>query len=448
MNPRRLFAFLAVFLVVAASYFLLTWREKQKEEAEQAAKRLYQIKEPDITALTLKKGADAIQLEKKNQTWHITRPINAKADTDIVQSLLSTLAYLSKDRDLGKEQDLKPFGLDKPGLVVEFTANGKAHQLVVGSPTPGKQGYYVLKDQDKDLLVIRAGDKESLDRPLTVLRDKTLLDFSLDKVKALKILFDSRQVDLEKVAPDMWKWQGREQFKVRTDRVESLLRRLDLARIKDFVAESPGDKDLAAFGLAPRPKGAVTVEEEKRKVTIVLGDKHKEGIYARKGSSGPLFLVEERLKKDIEQTIAGLEDRRLWSGQIADVQKVTWGPPDKGWTAVKKEKSWQLTGPAKESLTQSSVRLEMALLKFQDLEYTRLVSATKPSAPKKYLFELRDAAGNLLVRLAEIGTPEKDRVEVSLERAGKIEHALVSGKAYREWQEDMIRLTKKAKKGE
>jgi hypothetical protein len=444
MNPRRLLVFLGVFLVVAASYFLLTWREKQKEAAEQAAKRLYQVKEADITALTLKKRGEAIHLEKKGESWQITRPINAKADKDIVQPLLATLAFLHKDRDLGQEQDLKPFGLDNPGFIVEFTANGKAHQLLVGNPTPGKQGYYVLRDQNKDLMVIRAADKESLDRPLTALRDKTLFAFSLVEVKALRIRLASLQVDLEKAAPDTWKWQGKEQFKVRADRVESLLRRLDLARIKDFVAEAPGAKDLAAYGLAPRSKGAVTVEEKKSQETILLGDKHQEGIYARKGSIGPVFLVEERLKNNIEQTIAALEDRRLWSGPVADVQKVTWGPPDKLWTAVKEEKSWQLTGPAKESLTQSSVRLEIALLKFQDLEYARLVPATKPLAQKKHLFELRDAAGQLLFRLAEIGTPEKDGVEVSLEEGqGKIEHALVPLKPYQEWREDMDKLTKK-----
>jgi hypothetical protein len=445
MSPRRLLAFLAVFLVVGAAYFLVTWSETRKELAEQAAKRLYQVKEADITTLTLKKGTDAIQLERKDQAWQITRPIQAKADQDIVRSLLTALAFLNKNRELGQEKDLKPFGLDNPAFILEFMANSKAHHLLVGSPTPGNQGFYVLKDQNQDVMVISSADKQSLDRPLTALRDKRLVDFPVDKVKGLKIRIGSFEVDLEKTAPATWQWLGRDQFKVRTDRVESLLRRLDLARIKEFVSEAPSSKDLAAFGLAPRPKGEVTLEQEKQKATIILGDPRKDEIYARKGSAGPVFVVEDRLKKDLEKAIAGLEDRRLWSGQVADVHEVTWGAPAKIWTAVKEEKSWQLTGPGKETLSQSTVHLEMALLKFQDLEYARLVPAAKPSEQKKYLLELRDASGNLLLQLIELSSPEKDNVEVNLERQGKVECALVPLKPYQAWQEHMAGLTRKTK---
>lgn len=444
MTPRRLLAFLAVFLAVAAAYFLLTWREQRQEQAEQTAKRLYQVKEADITAVTLKKSDATIHLEKKGDTWQITRPISAQADKDIVHSLLTTLASLSQDRDLGQEKNLAPFGLDRPGFLAEFTAGGKAHGLTVGNATPGKQGFYALADQRKDLLVIRAADKEALDRPLTALRDKTLFAFSLDKVKAVKVRLDSRQEELEKTAPDRWKRSGPKHFKVRADRVESLLRRLDMARIKDFVVESPSAKELAAFGLA-KPSGAVTIEADKRTETLFLGAPQKQGLYARKDSAGPVFLVEEHLRQTIEHTLIGLEDRRLWSGEMGQVQKVTWGPPDKTWTAVREEKAWKLTGPGQKSL-QPGVRLEMALVKFQDLEYTRLAPAANPPEQKTYLFEVGNASGQLLLRLAETGRLEKDQVEVSLERQGNFEHALVPLKTYREWQADLARLTQEPAK--
>ncbi len=447
ISPRRVLVFLAVFLVVASGYFLVTWRDKQKEQAEQAAKRLYQVKEADIGALTLQKGTQVIRLEKKGQVWQIVSPVDSPADKDVVQSVLTTLAYLTKNRNLGELQDLKPFGLDPPGLIVRFTVQDKDHQLLIGNPIPGKHGYYVMRDQDKEVLIISAGDKESLDRPLAALRDKTLFAFALDKVKALKIRLDSHQVDLQKVSPGTWKWQGREQTKVRADRVESLLRRLDLARIRDFVTESPGAKELAAQGLAPKPKGEIVLEEGEQKTALLLGNAREEAVYARKGSGGPVFLVEERLKKDIEQALARLEDRRLWTETITGVHHISWGPPDKPWKAVKGEKSWQLTGPAKESLSQSFLRLEMALQRFQDLEYLRLRPGDKPAGSGSFLFELRDAADQLLVRLVEIGRPEPEKVEVSLEQPGKTEQALISLKPYQSWRDDLDRLTQKPGEG-
>jgi hypothetical protein len=442
MNPRRLLAFMAVLVAVGAAYFLLTWREARQEKAEQAAKRLYNIKDTSITALSLKRGAEVVNLEKKERDWRLTSPLQAKADQEVVDAVLATLASLSMERSLGQEQDLQSFGLKNPPLVINFNADGKVHRLDIGSAAPGNRGFYALKDQSKDVVILSAADKQSLDRPLTALRDKTLLAFSQDQVKALKVHLGSLKVQLTKTA-DTWKLQGQDQFQVRTDRLDSLLRRLDAARIKEFVSESPGPKELKTFGLVPAPKGEVTVAEDKRTQTILLGEAVKEGLYARKDGTGPVFLLDERLKKDLEQTIAGLEDRRLWSGKIGDIHKVVWGHPDKAWRAVKKDKSFNLTGPAQESLIQPALRLEMAFTKFQDLEYARLLPAAKLSKPAGYLLELHDASGKLLLRLAETGRPEQDKVEVSLERPDKTELALVPLNPYRAWQEDMDRLTRK-----
>jgi hypothetical protein len=443
MTPKRLLAFLTVFLVVAAAYFLLDWRDRQKEQAEQAAKRLYQVKETEISSLTLKKGPQVIRLEKKDGTWRLTEPVHDTADKEVVQSVLTTLAYLTRNRELGEEKDFQPFGLDNPGLIVRFTVPGHEHQVLVGAPTPGRQGYYVLKDQNKNVMIISAADKESLDRPLTAWRDKTLLAFTPDKVKALKIRVDAHHVDLQKTSPDAWTWLGKEQIRVRADRVDSLLRRLDLARIKDFIIEFPGAKDLASCGLAPRPKGEIILEEGEHKAALLLGDTQKDAIYARRGSGGPIFLVEERLKKDIGQALSGLEDRRLWTGALSEVHKLSWGTPAKTWTAIKEEKSWRLTGPTNETLSQTPLRVEMALQRFQDLEDLRRWPEAKPAEPQGFVFELQNAADQLLVRLVETAGPDADKVEVSLEQPGKMERALISRKTYQGFKEDLDRLTQK-----
>ena len=136
-----------------------------------------------------------MRLVKKDQVWRLTAPLNTKADQTIVDSMLTTLARLRKERDLGEEKDLKPFGLDKPGLVVKFTAQGQPHQLAIGAKAPGDQNYYVLRDQDPHLLTISTGSKDSLDRQLLALRDKTLLTFITGEVKGLRVKTPKTTVD-------------------------------------------------------------------------------------------------------------------------------------------------------------------------------------------------------------------------------------------------------------
>jgi hypothetical protein len=445
MTPRRLLPFLVVFLVLAATYGLLTWRQGVREAREQEAKKLFAVKAGEITALALKRGQEEISLVKTGQEWQIIKPVKAAVDPVTFDSLLATLAHLEKMRDLGAAKDLPAFGLTKPGLVVEFTAQGKPHRLAIGGKTPGDQGYYALKDQEAELLTLSASNKESLDRPLIALRDKTLLTFAPDKVTALKIKTGATLVDLEKTGPRTWRWVGRERFPVRRDRAEALVRQLHFAQAKEFVAEPP--RDLRAYGLAPQPAMEVAVLQGKARETLALGAKHQNDYYARKVPGGPVVLVDQNLMLQISKSLASLEDRRLWPGQITEVQKVVWGTPPKLWVGVKDKDFFKITGPEKQELRQPTVQVEMALVRLQQLESSRRPSkGAAPTGAPGYILELYDGSGKPLFRMEKLGKPARGEIQVLARRGDQVQRAWTSQAAYGEWQASMSRLTSPKKK--
>ena len=340
MTLKRLLPYAVIFLILAATYGGLRWGQERQEARDAQAKKVFQLQETDISDLSLIRGRSEVSLTQKDKIWYLTAPLYTKADQTIVGNMVATLTRLQKDRDLGEEKDLKPFGLDKPELVVKFTAQGQPRQLTVGTKVPGNQGYYALKDQDPHLLMISTGSKDSLDRQLLALRDKTLLSFITAEVKGLRLKSGMTTVSLEKADPQTWRWVERPDFPVRGDRVERLLRELHLARIKDFLEAPP--KNLRAVGLASRGQTEVTVVTPAGDQTLVLGVKTGEAVYARKGADGPVVLTEAALPDTIAKTLASLEDRRLWSGALMEVHRVTWGPPGKTWTARKDQEGWKL----------------------------------------------------------------------------------------------------------
>ena len=268
--------------------------------------------------------------------------------------MLTTLARLRMERDLGVEKDLKPFGLDQPGLVVKFTAQGQPHQLVIGAKVPGDQNYYVLRDQAPNLFTISMGSKDSLDRQLLALRDKILLPFILGEVKGLKVKGPKTEAALSMTGPQTWGWVGRPDFRVRGDRVEKLLRDLHIARAKNFLEPPP--KKLEALGLVPDRRTEITVATSAGDRTLWLGAKKDDAVYARLGAEGAVVLVDAALADEVAKTLASLEDRRLWSGAIAAVHQVVWGPPGKTWTARKDQGAWKLTGPDQAATQQPAAR--------------------------------------------------------------------------------------------
>lgn len=440
MTPRRLLPYLLIFLALAGTYLGLRLHQDRREARERQANKIFQVKAGEISEVALIKGKDEIRLVKEGQEWRLTKPLKAKADQQVVASVLTTLTQLRKQRDLGAQEDLKPYGVAPPGLVVEFTAKEKAHRLSVGAADPTERSYYALKDQDRNLLLIDAGDKGSLDRPVQALRDKTLMAFSPDEVKAVKLKTGNIAVELAPTGPQAWRWVGQEALPVRGDKVEGLLRFLNTARVKDFLADAP--KDLRAYGLSPKPQTEVTVVLDKGQEVLSLGNKTDKGIYAQKGGQSAVVLVDQDLPEQIARTISALEDRRLWAGPLTEAHQVVWGPPDKPWVAVKEKNSWRITGPAGQQWQQPAGRLEAVLWRLSRLEYDRLAPKVEAAAPKEeYLLEIHDGAGKLLFRLEELGKKGEGQVAVRTRKGDKTATALMPLKDYTAWQEEMAYLT-------
>ena len=445
MMPRRLIPYLLVFLVLTGVYAGLRWRQEKQVTRQEQAKNVFHLQESDLSNLSLIRGTAEVSLVKKDKEWYLTAPLAGKADPTIVDSMATTLARLRQERDLGVEKDLKPFGMDKPGLVVQFTAQGQPHRLAIGAKVPGGDSYYAQRDQDPHLFMISRGSKDSLDRQLLALRDKTLLAFISGEARGLRIKTGKTMVNLEKTGPRTWVWVGRPDFKVRGDRVEKLLRDVHLVRIKNFLTQPP--KNDRAVGLAPPSRLEVTVVTPAGNPTLWLGAKQGDAVYARVGAEGPVVLVDAALPREITRTLASLEDRRLWSGAILDVHQIVWGPPGHTWTARKEKDVYKITGPEQAATQMPAVRLEMALYNFQKLEGTpvkvrRGVAGGSPA----FVLELFDQAGKPLFHLEEVGAVGKGTLQVLARTGDHPVAALVPQAPFRQWQADMQRLTASAQK--
>ncbi len=452
MTPRRLLPFLAVFVALAAAYFLLEWHSGRTAREEAEAKKIFAVQGQDITAITIKHPGEEIRLVKEGKDWHLDQPIKERADALTTNALLAALSQMRLNRDLGTEKDLKPFGLDQPPLVVSFKVGNKSYTLDIGQKSPGGQGYYAKRDQDPQVLIIDSSTKESLDRPLADLRNRALFNFSFDKVSALRVKTGTNQVAFEK-KDGAWTFVGTQPFKIYPERLERLLRFISLARVKEFVPEPI--KDPKTYGLAP-PAVEITVVTDKGEQTLFLGARQDHECYARQGDQGPVVQMDSLIldlftsplesvaalrQNPLWENVLGvfptyLEDRRLWTGDIKDVASLTWGPPGKTWTAAKSGEDYKLAGPDRQELRQPAMRLELILLKLRELEVERLLPG-KTESQAKYSVDLRNAKGESLFRLEDLGV-QNGQEQVRYTLAGESpKEALVSKAAYDQWQNDM-----------
>ena len=176
--------------------------------------------------------------------------------------------------------------------------------------------------------------------------------------------------------------------------------------------------------------------------TLWLGAKKDDAVYARLGAGGAVVLVDAALAGEVAKTLASLEDHRLWSGAIAAVHQVVWGPPGKTWTARKDQESWKITGPDQAATQQPAARLEMALWNFQKLEGEKIKPPKDaPKGPPVFVLELLDQAGKPLLHLEEVGAQGKDHLAVRTGEGKATATALIPQAPFRQWQAEMQRLT-------
>jgi hypothetical protein len=288
--------------------------------------------------------------------------------------------------------------------------------------------------------MISTGAREALNQQLLSLRDKTLWAFDPAQVKSIKIRTGKTVVDLEKPDAGAWRWTGKPDVKVRSDRVENFLRQLKQARIVDFVQPEP--KDLRALGLAPQARTEVTLVTPKGAETLFLGAEAGPQVYARQGSQGPVVKVGKELPDQIARAATTLEDRRLWTGPAADVAKVVWGPPGRTWTAVREQNHWQITGPDKTEAQQSVTRFQMGIVNFQNLEYSSLLTPAGAAGKAAYLVEFVGLGDKPIFSLEEVGKKGPGDLIVRTKSGETAGAAVISDKDFARWQQEMERLSK------
>jgi hypothetical protein len=464
MSGKKLLFYLVALLLVAGGYYYSEFRHSRQEVKEQSAKKIFQFKADDISALTLTSDKGKIELQRVPATdklpapepaaapsatpppkpaaaWQLTKPIAVKADELTINSILNALADLKIQRRLdGMPADkLKDYGLEKPTFTLDFQAAGESHQLRFGHKVPGDKSIYAQKDQNPEVLLISVADKETLERTLTALRHKAIFTLAPEKVTEIRIIKNQDRLTFQRTEPSVWSIGDKPQTKLRTDRIEALLRQFAGIKALEFVAEKVDD--LKKYGLVPSPALRLTLLSGKQEETLLLGSKQGERYYAQISGTDPIILVDKSLVENLPTSYEALEDRRLWAGKDADVQKVVWGASDKQITAVRDKNGWSLQIPDSPAVPVPSLKFGLALWRLKDLEFIRLlpaVDSTKDATPV-FTLQLFGPEDKPLFQMEELQT-DKDQVRITFSQGEKTVAAMIPAKVLTELKQTLESL--------
>jgi len=223
---------------------------------------------------------EVTKLEKRGETWWITKPYEWPANPDAVQHVHNELQFLQNQTsfpvaDLARNnQSLADYGLTDPAITVEFTAAGnpKVYKFLVGDDTKVGNRLYVLPPDATRVHVVGRSLADAVGLSLADLRNDSVFTIPVFEVRSLNIQTaapTNLKVRLRRDATARWGFESPILARASKVAVEVTINALNELSAKTFI--EPREADLDRTGLNA-PTLRVTLEGNARRETLLIGN--------------------------------------------------------------------------------------------------------------------------------------------------------------------------------
>lgn len=341
------------------------------------------FEQDQVTALNLRDRSLHLSLARQEgNEWHISKPIQAKADSKKVADLIRSLTEEQIEGFLDQPPanlNLKKMGLSPSRGEIRLTLEGGAEiTLHLGTQKKGG-GVYARRSGDKGVLELKEDFRKGLPTQVADLRDRTLLALDGDAVQQIALKNPKGQTFLRKV-DGKWRIEQPEQALADQRVIEDLLWDLHGAQVEEFVADKA--KNFKRYGLdAPAVTIRLLDQEGKLLASLALKRVAKgEGAYARVGNGQAVYLVGAGLYAQLDKDPLDLRFRRLLSFETWDVGRMTVSWNSQEILLEKREEEWKLKKPREGNANYSAV-IDL-LNDIRDLKWEKLVTTESTDLPR------------------------------------------------------------------
>jgi hypothetical protein len=326
MIKKSTFLLLLCAVALGALVYYFDWRSSAKEKpVEDSSKPAFSIQAADITAITLthpgSPGESTIALAKHGDSWQIIQPLDTGADSLTINGITNTLASARiSQTEPGSPDRLKVFGLDPSKETIDFQLkSGSKHSVLLGNTDFTGSSVYAIVDGAKDVALLPSSLLSSTNRPVSDLRDKTVLHLSAPDVKSFTLKNSAGELALTKVK-SQWQFSKPTAMSGDDSDISSLLSAVASAKMASIDSEDSAN--LAKYGLSSPAIRLVLTNDNGVTSTLELGKKDGVNYFARDLSRPMIFSVREDLFKKLSAGAKDLRNKKVVQIDPATVTRV------------------------------------------------------------------------------------------------------------------------------
>lgn len=402
MKLGKVLIYFGILVALASYVYFVEIRYKKEQQTRKAeAERITKIDKDKIgeVDLTSKDGAKIV-VRKMDKNWVMAEPVKVNADQKAVNSLLTSFSDAQLEKII-KEKDVqwKEYDLEKPDFTVTARTRDDAVTLYFGAANPAKTSYYLRKQGDNRLLLVADTLKNSLNKSVFDLREKSVFTVAPSDVQKVVVVRDGKETELKREGPESWTMVKPESFRVKAAEISRGLIGLTNIQAKDIIDEPKKEGD--PYGL-DKPEYKILLDSKNRKQTLLIGkavgkqdSPSSKDRYAKIEGQDTVYVIGSRDLTAFKTDPKELRDRSILSFKPKEIHKMEVTMDGKTWLVQKSEKedTWAMEKPEKKAVVETWP-ITGILWDLQNLEWKEL---KKP----------------IPANLAETGL-EKPRITVSL----------------------------------
>jgi hypothetical protein len=297
-----------------ASYQLSPFKKAVEEFRD---KRILDFDSAAVRRVVIRWPEAKVVVERSGEGWQMVEPIQALADADAVEGLLTSLSFLRASGFVDHPGSAEEAGFAPPQFAVELEwaredegSDPVIAQFAVGGvDESGSQRF--VRGAAESLYLISQESLDGFPRRVVEYRDRRLAEFAVDAVRRVELGFHtaSGETVAVRVERKAGTWVSSAD-PVQSERMDALVDALSQLRAHDIIAEEFGPAELQAMRLDPA-KVVLQVygagDPAERLAAVDLGVDFADGVTARIPDRETVFQIDTAVS---EAFPADLDDYR------------------------------------------------------------------------------------------------------------------------------------------
>jgi hypothetical protein len=327
---------------------------------------LARINATDAVKCEIQQGSTSLSLVKKEGRWKIESPVQADADPEKVNELLTKLSTLeARGADIIDNPKLADFALEKPENKITITLEEETKPLAkdkapekktrsvtyfLGKKDAKAKKLYVAVDGFPRVNFVEEVVATLAARPAMAYRGKRILDLATTDMNAINIKTKSSDIAFSKAPEGKWVILNPKGVEIDDPKVSQLANSLSTFEVAEFLEETPTKEDLVSkYGL---DKPIVTLEigladSKKPLKKMIIGKPlaPKPGFFARLGSEGPVFVISNDLVASLQKETLSYLPQDFWKLLSNEITTVKINRSAGEFTLERGESAWKISAP-------------------------------------------------------------------------------------------------------